>query len=486
MKKLILSTLGTLWLVSASCAVHAQEWNAMPTGTPWPEVRQVSGGVPQFPPQRIPPPPQMVPPPPQMIPAPPQYYSPAPSYAADQSYSELTQRIENLERELAKKSDKPDPKKGFTAPKIGGRLFMDSVNILNQDNIHGHNYFGIRDARLGVSGSAYDFLDYQFELGFENENGANFKDAFLGIKYVPVLGYVRVGNQEVEDGCSEVYASLNYTFMEPPAPAADQFTARRLGITSRHFFAKNRVRLFLGAFGAKNISGKHQQIDCDQGIILNARLIHALMFQKDGRKMFFYGGYYSFTESNDPQKYAGVRPGSWGLMGDSPTLLADNIHKAGFETVYQNGPFCLQTDLFVRYFSDAATSSTNGDATLYGGFVMGRYFLTRGDYRKYNLESGRWSSVVVNCPFLLSQRGSYNFLEGPGAWEVAAYYGFLNNDDFENIAAVYGMEHQIGAALNWYWNPQLKWALNYVHFMADNNVSKPSVDAIGLSCRLHW
>ena len=496
MKKIqsILLTLGIIVLISGSSEVYGQGWGEMSTVPAWQDpwqsyqVSNVSNEMPQFPPQTMP-----VPPPPQQQAIP---YYPAPNYTTDRSLGELTREVEDLKRELAKKSDKPDPSKGFTTPKISGRVFMDSVNIVDQDDdgssFRGHNSFGFREARLGAAGTAYDFLDYKFEIGFETNNGANFKDVFLGIKYVPLLGYVRVGNHFVEDAGSEISNSpTNYTFMETPAPAGDLFTSRRLGISSRHLFARDRVRLHLGTYGAKNVSGTHQWIDSNQGFLLNARLTHALMFQREGKNIFLYGGYYSFTDPSDAnQRYARVRPGGWDLdMGYfSSDISADHIQKAGFETVYQNGAFCLQTDLFMRHFSNAANS---GDATMYGGFLMGRYFLTQGDYRKYSLENASWGSVTANRPFLLFQRGSSNFIQGPGAWEIASYYGFLNTDDFKNTGVTYyGTDHQIGAALNWYWNPQLKWTLNYIHQMADITSGvdsyKPSVDVVALSCRFHW
>jgi len=492
MKKLqsILSTLGAIGIALNFTMVYGQGWGEVSAGSAWPEIQQGFNGVPQFP-QPVMPVPQR-----QAIPAPPQYavpFNPAPNYAADRSLDELAREIENLKSELAKKSDKPDPKKGFTAPKINGRVFMDSVNIIHQDDDglaaigQGKNLLGFREARLAATGTAYDFLDYKLELGFEGTAQANFKDVFLGINDVPVLGYIRIGNQYVENAGSEICnGTTNYTFMELPAPAGGQFTARRLGMTSRHLFARNRVRLFFGAFGAQDVSSTHISTADHQGIILNTRLTHALMFQKEGKCMFLYGGYYSYTE---PQSVTvNNRPGGWNL--GMPPLISypsENGHKMGLETVYQNGPLCLQADVFVRYFSEV---NPDEDAMMYGGFVMGRYLLTKGDYRKYSLENACWGSLVVNRPFLLFQRGASNFMQGPGTWEIAAYYGYLNAEDFKNAGGVYGSDHEIGAALNWYWNPQLKWALNYVHQMAEvtsgTHGYKPSMDIVAMSCRFHW
>jgi phosphate-selective porin len=47
---------------------------------------------------------------------------------------------------------------------------------------------------------------------------------------------------------------------------------------------------------------------------------------------------------------------------------------------------------------------------------------------------------------------------------------------------------QAGVALNWYWNPHVKWAVNYVHDMTrarqGANDFYPSGDYLGLSCRV--
>ena len=529
MKKLqlFLSTLGTLSIVSCVSAINAQEWVEVPPVRSLPEIRQVSTDSMQN--QHIVPPvavPGVVQTPmaqqqPMLAPqfngaAPyiPNY--PAPQYATEShnAYADLAAKYDllssdfaNLKKDLAKKSDKPDPKKGFTSPKIGGRIFMDSVNVVDQNNDSvvtggsGNNYIGFREVRLGATGNAYDFLDYKIELGFENESKATFKDVFLGIKYVPLLGYVRVGNQYVEDAGSEICnGSTNYTFMEAPAPTGNQFTARRLGISSRHLFAKDRGRLFMGVFGAKDVSSaNHISRDDNQGFMYNARLTYAPVFRQEGKCIFLYGGYYNYTDPSDADVSANnevSRPGGWtntGITSLSPGAFnAASRHKLGFETVYQNGVFCLQTDVFLKQYSDVRGTfvNTHEDKATYGGFVMGRVFLTPGDFRKYSLENGCWGAPSVRCPFLLFERGKYNVMEGPGAWEVAAYYGLMDNDDFVGANSVAGTDHEIGLALNWYWNPQVKWAFNYIHQMSDISFGgrdyTPSADTVGMSCRINF
>lgn len=319
------------------------------------------------------------------------------------------------------------------------------------------------------------------------------RDLFLGIKNVPVFGYVRVGNQYVEDAGSEVAnGTTNYTFMEAPAPNSSMFTSRRVGITSRHMFAKDNARLFFGIYDAEDISASHSSVKDKQNIILNARFTHSPWFCNDGRQMFLYGGYYAYTHNFEGSK--GIKPGNWNVgysVFDTGTITTDGMHKAGFELVYQDGPLCLQSDWYVQQFS-GVDQVGGDDRTNYGGFLMASYFLT-GDYRKYNRQSGSWGGVDVCSPFAMMERGGVSYFRGCGAWELAAVYGYGKFDDFAPNTK-YGNDHEIGLALNWYWNSQVKWSLNYIHQYSDlknrtNNGAdiktlKAHTDILGVSCRV--
>ncbi|MGL6196733.1 MAG: porin, partial [Thermoguttaceae bacterium] len=226
-----------------------------------------------------------------------QPYAPYSANASAMTLEDLSKEVADLKAELKKKSDKPDTKKAFGSPKISGRVFVDSLSVANQntDSIAtgtGKNSFGFREARLGFSGTGYEFLDYKIELGFENFLNAsgttggsvNFKDVFLGINHVPALGYVRIGNQYVEDGGSELCnGTTNYTFMELPAPGRDTFTSRRLGVSSRHLFANDRGRLYMGVFDATDVSNLHRAVADAQGVTFNTRYTYAPMYKQDGR-----------------------------------------------------------------------------------------------------------------------------------------------------------------------------------------------------------
>jgi len=417
---------------------------------------------------------------------------------------ELAAEIASMKSELAKKADKPSGK-GWSSPKFNGRFFTDYVTALNHDwdgigtatgtNVDTQNWFGFREARLTMTGTGYDFLDYKFEIGFEKDRtyNASFKDIYLGIQHVPLLEYVRIGNQYVEEAGSEVCTgTTNYTFMEIPAPVGQHFMVRRLGISSRHLFADDRVRMFFGVYDATNISDTHYHKANSQGIVLNTRLTVAPVFCQDGRKLFLYGAYYNFVDSSQSRSLTFCRPGGWDLytshnLGD---FYSDRYQKAGFEVVCQTGRFCVQTDLFLHHYSDVNNGSgvSIGNQTNYGGFAMARLFLTQNDYRKYNLKSAYWDGVDISRPYRFGKQGDINWPSGYGAWEAAAMYGFYDTFTSLTNADNRMTNHQIGAALNWYWNPSVKWAVNYIHNLTDARFARdcyhPTGDYLGMSCRI--
>ena len=433
----------------------------------------------------------------------------------EKSLDDLYAELEKIKKELGKKSDKPDTSKSLGSPKIGGRIFIDSVSSMRQnaDSVvpygQGRNHVGVREARIALTGAGFDFIDYKLEVGLENyvtglndtiRGTVNFKDLFVGFKNIPLLGYVRIGNQYIEDGGSEVCnGSTNFTFMEIPSPAGDQFASRRLGISSRHLFANDRGRLFFGVYNARSITEEHKPMDDNQGVSFNTRLTYAPYFAQEGRCMFLLGGYYHYTDPQSNATYSHtVRPGSWGVGINTLSTGGfeySNYHKAGFETVYQNGRFAVQTDMFLQSYGNATSTSfiDGDDKTAYGGFVMVRYLLTRGDYRKYNQDSASWGTMHVSCPFMVFERGNATCIQGPGAWEIAGVYGYMDTSDFKGTNAStirYGNDNELGFALNWYWNSNLKWCLNYVHQFSNITYQgdryDPTSDYLGLSCRIHF
>ena len=87
------------------------------------------------------------------------------------------------------------------------------------------------------------------------------------------------------------------------------------------------------------------------------------------------------------------------------------------------------------------------------------YFLT-GESRGYDKRMGKYDRVKPLENFFLVRDENGRVQYGLGAWELAYRYSYLNLNDSSIQGGVYS-EHTVG--LNWYWNPNIKFQINYIN-----------------------
>jgi phosphate-selective porin OprO/OprP len=95
---------------------------------------------------------------------------------------------------------------------------------------------------------------------------------------------------------------------------------------------------------------------------------------------------------------------------------------------------------------------TGGNLSFSGFYAFASYFIT-GESRAYIPSEASFGRVKPKNNFGLKS-GS-----GPGAWEVALRYSYvdLNDEDVQG-----GEENNVTAGLNWYLNPNVRIAFNYI------------------------
>lgn len=419
-------------------------------------------------------------------------YEPAAQIAVPQGYyaadvADWESRISSLESQLKKKQDKPDPQKGFTRV-IDGRVYFDSYNINQKGSSTGtgnlssrQDYNGIRDLRIGVKGEGFGILDYKIDLCFieatgNGNNGVNLKDVWLGIKNVPLLEYVRIGHYRIEEGVSVLTGGTNTTFLE--FDGRDFATGRRLGISSRHLWAKDQIRFFAGFFYNNNIAtpGRYQLRD-NQGSITNLRLTFLSNVSRkdgkiDGKRFRLFGGNYSYFDANKtaPSTYTASSFSQRFATVDQLTLASYTIptngyHKFGLEFASQNGPFSVQSEAYVNQYNSVTINGKTKDRTIFGSYVTVRYFLT-GDYRKFSADNAAWGGVDLKHNLDLKKVGDHNFAEWLGGLEIAAKWGYAETSQLFNPdtpASFAGSVNDFTLGLNWYWSPQARWLFDYIH-----------------------
>jgi phosphate-selective porin OprO/OprP len=371
---------------------------------------------------------------------------------------------------------------------IDGRVYFDSYSI-NQSGSETaslstlQDYNGIRDLRIGVKGEGYDILDYKVDLCLiertgNGNNGVNLKDVWLGIKNVPLLEYVKIGHYRIEEGVSVLTGGTNTTFLE--FDGRDFATGRRIGISSRHLWARDQIRFFAGFFYNNNIATPERyQIRDDQGSITNLRLTFLTHASRkdgkiDGKRFLLFGGNYSYFDTTK----TGLVHGNASFTErfatvDQMTLASYSVptngyHKFGLEFASQNGPLSVQSEAYVNQYNSVNINGVTKDRTIFGSYVTVRYFLT-GDYRKFSADSAVWGAADLKHNLDLKKVGDHNFAEWLGGWEIAAKWGYtetsqlfgLRDSDKNYLFA--GSVNDFTLGLNWYWSPQARWLFNYIH-----------------------
>ena len=95
--------------------------------------------------------------------------------------------------------------------RIGGRIHWDNAFSSDDDYMSDGDTF--RRARLYVSGQIQERYDFKMQYDFAGGD-ADFKDVYFGIKGVPALGNVRVGQFKEPFSLEELTSSNNITSIE--------------------------------------------------------------------------------------------------------------------------------------------------------------------------------------------------------------------------------------------------------------------------------
>ena len=424
--------------------------------------------------------------------------------SSDDSYimSELDW-LRNEIQKIKKDTAKPDTKKAWSAPKINGRIFLDSVSIMDQNresldkNGDIDNAAGFRELRLGASGTGYDSFDYKVEFGFHGTGGTVVLiDNWVGVKNVPLLGYVRVGHFKPETGLYYPMGTTNVSLMEYTTSANIFGLGRKIGISSENLFAHDRIRLFFGVFqnGATD-SARYLQDD-NQGQVVNLRLSAAPWFAQEGKCVFHVGGhweYVSLDSKTTANRTLSAKPGTlnWAsntlTSGTLPTtspvapgvgLINGDSHRGGLELAYQYGRFSTRSELFAGSFDRGRH--------LYGTYVELAYFLT-DDFRTYDLKSGAFGGVKMKRNFHPFKCGEWNLVDSFGAWQAVFQWSYTDMEDWRQ-GTNGGHQNDFVAGLNWFWSPQMRWMFEYVRSnqCVGDDYSHRSQDIFATSIRYNW
>ncbi|MDR3556730.1 MAG: porin, partial [Syntrophobacteraceae bacterium] len=199
----------------------------------------------------------------------------------------------------------------------------------------------------------------------------------------------------------------------------------------------------------------------------------------------------NFTSSTSATELEFLSKPEWHMTGlntvNTGPLMAHNVSEINPELAFVYGPFSVQGEYFTAFLSDATmyayptvgtkqvwtAQSKTSSPDLSGYYVMASYFIT-GEHRIYDPKYGVFARPAPACNFNPATGGW-------GAWELAARFDSIDLND-KTISG--GTEQNYTGSLNWYLNPNLKWALEYTHAHM-NGVIATSAAATGAYYNIH-
>jgi phosphate-selective porin OprO/OprP len=307
-----------------------------------------------------------------------------------------------------------------------------------------------RRARIYLSGTLWN--DYVFKAQYDFAGGdADFKDAYLGMKKIPVLGTLLVGQMHEPFSLEELTSSNYNPFMERSIATVAFAPSRKSGIRASNAVLNKRMTWAVGAFYGDTDNDGDSNFDDIKNFDFTARVTGLPIYRDDGEKLLHLGLGYSYQmrdEGKTTIRYRS-RPESHLTdvrLVDTKSFDVDNASLLNPEAAFIWGPFSLQGE----YFYSSVKSDEGDDPNFQGAYLLGSWFIT-GEHRAYSTSSGKFSRVKPKS----------NFREGgPGAWELAARWSWLDLKD-SNIEG--GEENNFTLGLNWYLNPNYRFMLNYIY-----------------------
>jgi len=336
--------------------------------------------------------------------------------------------------------------------KTGGRVhidwggFRDGKAVAETFGSQG-NDIGFRRARWYVFGLLYDRIVFMLDFDFVRDT--TFKDVYIGIRRLPVLGNFRAGNFKRPYSLDALTGSNYLTFLERSLAQ----TFAKLRNPGFIFFDSQRDGRFTWAISlAKETASQKPGKILDGGNLNIVGRITAIPWQNADRSKLLHLGFgfqlnrpnagrVKFSQRAE-QQVSAIR------LAGTGTVESDDVRGFRPEIALLWNSLHIQGE----YEFTHVNVRNGANANLGGGYVEAGYWLT-GELRSY--KHGVWKRT----------KPRRNFPDGIGAWQVAARYSFL---DLNDGAVAGGRLHDVTVGLNWWLNVNTAVRFNYVRSYVDD------------------
>ncbi len=335
--------------------------------------------------------------------------------------------------------------------RLGGRLLVDAGWFNEDQSVRDavnegqplEDQLDFRRARLCLSGSFANRLIFKADYEFVNivEDFRNFRDLYIGIRALPVVGTLRLGNVKEPMGL-EQQASTNHVPFTERSLAFFLLPLRNRGIVNLADLPGQRMTWAAGIY--RDVDGYNR--GKGSGITVSGRLT-ALPWRPAEDRLLHLGLACSVRDLDYLRVIAVPESAQTPVYLDTGRFESRGALITNFESALVLGPLSLQGE----YVRSAVDSTAAGDPVFHGGYVQVSWFIT-GEHRTYDPAQGKFVQTRLKSNVW---RG-----EGPGALELAARYSALDLDGGDVHG---GRLRDVTVGLNWHLSPHCRLMLDGIH-----------------------
>ena len=390
--------------------------------------------------------------------------------ASDETATDdLAARVNRLEEALKKVDGRARENQNNAADKpwveLGGRIYFDHV-LNNQDalnrQVYGNapNGTDFRTLRLKAQGNAFQVVDYKLELDLAT-SAAVFRDVYVGVSELPLVGNVRVGHFFEPYGLESTTSTNYITFMSRSMGREAFSPQRNTGVMFFDWTADQNMTWQAGVFDTDIVDNPATRIADELSQSFTARVTWLPWYDEctEGRGLLHTGAAYSYrhpyhhsrtfsTLADEPIGIAYINTGALSLA---------DYQLAGLEAATVYGPLSVQSECFIVRADPTAAGAS--DMTFTSFYVTVSYFLT-GEHRRYRRDAAIFDRVRPFEDFFHLRAEDGAAYTGKGAWELAVRYDYIDVGDAGPSAGMCAAET---CGVNWYLNAYTRVMWNYVH-----------------------
>ncbi|MBQ6616408.1 MAG: hypothetical protein IJH67_08580 [Thermoguttaceae bacterium] len=394
----------------------------------------------------------------------------------------LNKRLESLESQLKDEKAKAAKKKEDDAKKpsvkVSGRLqyeadFVDQNEASKARVGNMRNGTELRRTWIGVAGS-YKQFNYKCTFDLAPSSLA-FKDVYLGIKELPVLGDMRIGYFKEPSSVEQLVGVHQMWFIERPlsmSGISSYMQNRAMGI---EFSNGSRNENFLWTFGFfqncsdaihKHFDDDYDPTDARSGEGVTARFVKLLQDCPEYGRILHVGTSFTYKSWNPNEKMNwGTKPemdlgikciGTGDFYGTTDTFMVSP------ELIFTNNSFAV----FAEYNYIRLKNRDMGDMNFHGGHVSVSYMLT-GEHYNYSKSTGTLTYIKPHCDFVRRCENGV-FETGTGAWQVLYRFSWIDYRQMPILDGASGDKSKVGIAydhtfgLNWQMSQTFRIMFNYI------------------------